>query len=141
MPLLYEPPNSLSKGVHKVGFAVYHTSENTEATLQKVMARLSRHNWVKHGLELLDAKVTVDANLVSGKLAFKVLPSFVPFLAIAVLIPSILGIVGTIAKLWVVREIANPLLAPGPLGLPMIVWILISAAGVLIPLAIIKWKR
>jgi len=141
LPLLYEPDSSLTAGVHKVGFRVKHYSVNATETRQKTINRLKQFNWLSRGLELQDVEVTATKNEVYGILTLKVLPSFVPWLAIAVLIPSILGFVGTIAQLWVIREITTPLLAPGPLGLPMIAWIFITAAGVLIPVALIVRRK
>lgn len=141
MALLYEPENSLVAGVYKVGFRVKHHSVNPAETRQKTINRLQRFNWLSHGLELLAVEVNTTENEVYGTLTLKVIPSFFPWLAVSVLIPSILGFVGTIAQLWVVREIASPLLAPGPLGLPMLAWIFITAAGVLIPVVLIKRRK
>jgi len=140
MPLLYEPEQALS-GIHKIGFKVQHSSLNPAATKEMTLQKLTRYNWLKHGLQLLNAQVNVTSDEVSGIITLRVLPSYVPWLAIAVLVPSILGFVGTIAQLWVIREVVNPLLAPGPLGLPMLVWIFITAAGVLIPVAVIVRRK
>jgi hypothetical protein len=60
---------------------------------------------------------------------------------LAAIIPSALGAIATIAKMWVIAQVANPLLAPGPLGFPMVFWLIIASAGVLIPLAIILRRK
>jgi len=140
LPLLYEPDKALSSGIHRIGFKVKYASANPEATKEATLKRLQQYNWLKHGLKLLDAQVNVTSTEVRGIITLKVLPAYVPWLAIAVLVPSILGFVSTIAQLWVIREITNPLLAPGPLGLPMIAWVFITAAGVLIPIVLIRRK-
>jgi hypothetical protein len=141
MPLLYEPEQSLPKGVYKIGFSVIHVSDDPEQIRQTVLKRLLQYNWLQHGLDLKNAEVNATTSELNGVITLKVLNSFIVWPLVVLLIPSILGFVGTIAKLWVIREVASPLLQPGPLGLPMIVWILITAAGVLIPLAIILKRK
>lgn len=144
MPILYESYTefTLERGnTYKIGFHVKHYSSCPQKTRQTVLSRLRSHNWFSHGLELQEAQVNATSSDVTGTLNLKVHQSFIAWMAVIVLVPAILGFVGTIAKLWVIRQIANPLLAKGPLGLPMIVWILITAAGVLIPLAIILKRK
>jgi len=144
MPLLYESYTQvrLERGkTYKIGFHVKHYSAYPEKTRETVLSRLRRYNWLSHGLELQDAEVKATTNHVEGTLTLKTLQSFIAWPLVALLIPSVLGLVGTIAKLWVIREVASPLLRPGPLGLPIIAWILITAAGVLIPLAIILKRK
>lgn len=140
MSILYESYAQvrLERGkTYKIGFHVKHYSAHPEKTRQTILSRLRTYNWFSHGLELQDAEVKATTNHIEGTLTLRVHQSFVAWPLIALLIPSILGFITAIVKLWLIKEVASPLLEKGPLGLPIIAWLFITAGGVLIPLAII----
>jgi len=136
MPLLYESYASPQHGdTVKICF---ETRNAINPNL--VREKLVQYDWNAKGLEL----VNINVHQKGGCVTVKFLPSFIlpiVWVAIAAIVPAALGLVATIAKMWVVAQIANPLLAPGPLGFPMVFWLIIAAAGVLIPLAIILKRR
>lgn len=62
----------------------------------------------------------------------------------ALLIPVVVGalsFVGVVVQWYTIGSIAGALLAPGPLGLPTIFWIIIAIGASLIPYAIITRKK
>jgi len=139
MPLLYE---SYASPQHGDTVKICFETRNT-INPNLVREKLQRYNWNAKGLQL----VNINVHQKGGCVTVKILPSFfivltpMAWLAIATIVPAAIGLVATIAKMWVVAQIANPLLAPGPLGFPMVFWLIIAAAGVLIPLAIILKKK
>jgi len=61
----------------------------------------------------------------------------------ALLIPVVVGalsFVGVVVQWYTIGSITAALLAPGPLGLPTIFWIIIAVGAALIPYALIKRK-
>lgn len=105
-----------------------------------LQTKIRSYLWVRKGLQLLDC----TASETGGWVKLKVLPSFFePFtmMAIATIVASATGLAGTLAKMWVVSTAINPLLAPGPLGFPMVFWLIVAAAGIAIPVAIIMKKK
>jgi len=136
MPLLYESYATVQP--NDVVTIYFETREPLD--IETARNQLSQYNWTARGLQLINLKV----HRKGGCVTLKVLPTFIAplaILAIATIVPAALGFIATIAKLWVIREVASPLLQKGPLGLPIIAWILITAAGVLIPLAIILKRK
>jgi hypothetical protein len=62
----------------------------------------------------------------------------------ALLIPVVVGalsFVGVIVQWYTIGSIAGALLAPGPLGLPVVVWIIVAIGAALIPYAYIKSRK
>jgi len=144
MPILYESPEQTRQGrgqYFQVHFKAKCPDGNCDTLAQTVKTKALHYNWLKHGLTLLDAEVTPTEGYIDGIITFKASNAFFPIALLIPLIPGILGLVGTLAQLFVITTVVNPLLAPGPLGLPMIAWILITAGMVVIPVAVIYVKR
>jgi hypothetical protein len=57
------------------------------------------------------------------------------------IIPAAIGLAGSIVQMITVRTVANPLLSRGPLGMPMVFWLILSAGVIVIPVAILKFKQ
>jgi hypothetical protein len=136
MPLLYESYTLPKAGdIVKICFQTRHAVDP-----QLVRNKLKQYDWNAHGLQLL----SISAHTKGGCVTVKILPSFIApvvWIALAAIIPSAIGAIATIAKMWVIAQVTNPLLAPGPLGFPMVFWLIIASAGVLIPLAIILRRK
>jgi len=102
---------------------------------------LKQYDWTKKRLQLIDVEVHRKGGSVTLKLLPKFLVEPLTWIAIASIVASATGLAATIAKMWVVSAVANPLLAAGPLGFPMVFWLIIAAGGVLIPLTLIMRRR
>lgn len=136
MPFLYEDYATLQPG--DVVTVRFETKDLVSPSLMR--KTLIEYNWTEKGLQLVNFKLEEKG----GSVTLKLLPSFLlplAWLAIATIVPSVVGLVGTLVKMWVVVQVANPLLAPGPLGLPMVFWLIIAAGGVAIPVLILMRKR
>jgi len=137
MSLLYEDYASIQLG--DIVTIHFETKESVEASLLE--EKLERYNWTAKGLQLLKVKV----HRKGGSVTVKALPTFqfviTPLMAAAVIVPAAIGLIATIVKMWTVVTVVNPLLAPGPFGFPIVFWLIIAAAGVLIPLALIMRRR
>ena len=139
MPILYETlsPKIGREDVFTIGFEVDVTLDRKE-----ILKRLKTYNWTHHGLELLSAKIERTYPHVKGTLVFKSLKSFVVWWVL--LVPAIggaIGVIGGVLKLWLVKEVVSPWIAPGPLGLPVVAWVFISAGAVIIPILILMKRK
>lgn len=137
MSLLYESYTAVQPGdtltIH------FETKEFTDPNLLE--KKLKQYNWTAKGLQL----ISIKTHRKGGSVTVKALPTlqepFTMTMLAAIIVPAAIGLVATVIKMWTVVTVVNPLLAPGPFGFPMVFWLIIAAAGVLIPLAIILKRR
>lgn len=147
MPLLYEPQIRAQNFALKLGQTYrvsFRANIRSQLTAQEAIEKLKSFSWERYGLKLKAAKTSLANKLLTGYVEVQKTSAFFIItgaMLAAVIVPSALALVGTIVKAWTVVTIVHPLLSPGPLGLPMIIWIFVAAAGVLIPAVILLKRR
>jgi hypothetical protein len=148
MTLLYDPPLRVIQRPHRhdanaydVHFKAVCPSGNCVGICDSVQQKALSYDWFQHGLKLESINVSASDGFIKGVIRVSEIRSLQWQFLLPIIIPAAIGLAGSIVQLITIRTVANPLFAKGPLGMPMVFWIILSAGVIVIPVAILKFKQ